>query len=955
MNLSELRGILFNLDRAYETVETEYTQNGGMRPADKAAYFYYEGARTRERGTSAAVRCAGHGGAQHGFENDTLANALTQELTAWLWLARYSETARSMLRIDQMRAVDAAQVGAMVSYGGPGDYHVGLAASRGSVVAAPQNGGLWAGRASPEMSLRQGQARGEPWRLSFDWEGRSRDLTFSSVTKGYEEYLRATGQVVSEEALSRLGDGPAPRLIGTLFGRTRAGEAELLGGAGRLDGGRPLGELAIAAGADGLAGSRRLGEVERVPLGFAEASLSPERALAAEQLWSGPSEACQFGLGAWLDGQDELLASLEPEVRADYQKVTADWLDFLRNEGSEVRRKRKSPGQRVASTASLAVPAAVAVGAASAAGAEGSGAAASDADAGTAVQAAVATGTAGQAAIATGTAEQAATSAKAAAPKPPSVMRAEGGTAAARAGVAEAREDERGEYEGASRARESRGKVRETPQRDDGMGRRRRDRVHVRLESSAFPADDVHVREVRGKEAISRLFSFHVDIVCSAETEISVDQAIGASVSIVFEEGREEVRRLHGTIAQIDDRLETESEWRSHRLWIVPRMWRSTLVETQEVYLDTSVPDLISQKLGLVGADAEMRVIGSYPVRELIVQYKETDVAFVSRLAEHLGICFFFEHDGDDKIVFSDASSGFRPLPDCGTIAFAPRGEKVDIFEIEARSRAFPSSYAMQDYNYRTPTVDLTGMSEAAAGFAGGVVEYGAHYKTPAEGAALARLRAEERHVENRYYVGKSDVSQLSPGGTFRLSGHARLDGTEFLVVEVEHHARQTVKMQGGGGDEEAYRNTFRVVDAGLPYRPPRITPRPKIHGLLTAVVESTDTIAEAAVLDAEGRYTIKFYFDAAEIAGRIKHSRPVRMVQAHSGPSYGIHFPLKPGIEVLVAFMDGDPDRPLIVGSVPNPITPSPVVQDVNLMNRIETTSGLIIEMRDAVPPLAR
>jgi type VI secretion system secreted protein VgrG len=496
-------------------------------------------------------------------------------------------------------------------------------------------------------------------------------------------------------------------------------------------------------------------------------------------------------------------------------------------------------------------------------------------------------------------------------------------------------------------------------------GQARREKVHVRIESSEFSCDDVEVRELRGKEAISALFSFHVDIVCPQDAGLDMTQMLGAAVSIVFEERDPEVRRgpalevrrIHGMVAEVHDRLETESDWRSYHLWIVPRVWRSTLVETQEVYLDINVPDLIQQKLALVGlsgADVEMRLMGSYPVRELIAQYKETDVAFFSRLAEHLGISFFFEHDGGtDKIVFSDASSAFRPLQGAETLHFRPRGEKVDVFELEARSRAFPASFVMQEYNYRTPGLDLTSLFEAPEGFGGGVIEYGAHYKTPAEGAQLAQARAEERAVANQYYIGKSDISQFSPGGKFTLFGHARLEGASFLVVEVEHSALQTVKAHGTGVNEP-YRNTFRVVDAARPYRPPRVTKRPRIAGVLTALVEPdpSGAIGELSQIDAEGRYTVKFYFDAGDVAGRTKNSRPVRMIQGHSGPNYGIHFPLKPGIEVLIVFMDGDPDRPLIVGSVPNPITPSPVVEDVNLMHRIETASGLIIEMRDAVPP---
>jgi type VI secretion system secreted protein VgrG len=105
--------------------------------------------------------------------------------------------------------------------------------------------------------------------------------------------------------------------------------------------------------------------------------------------------------------------------------------------------------------------------------------------------------------------------------------------------------------------------------------------------------------------------------------------------------------------------------------------------------------------------------------------------------------------------------------------------------------------------------------------------------------------------------------------------------------------------------------------------------------------------ITNYSVLDDHGRYTIRFLFDTAP-AGEHKASRPVRMIQPHAGPDYGMHFPLKPGIEVLLAFVNGDPDRPLIVGAVPNPETPSPVRKQNSMMNRIKTVSGILVEMND-------
>jgi len=103
------------------------------------------------------------------------------------------------------------------------------------------------------------------------------------------------------------------------------------------------------------------------------------------------------------------------------------------------------------------------------------------------------------------------------------------------------------------------------------------------------------------------------------------------------------------------------------------------------------------------------------------------------------------------------------------------------------------------------------------------------------------------------------------------------------------------------------------------------------------------------ADLDAQGRYTVRFYFDTSPQGERPKSSHPVRQVQQHSGPNYGTHLPLKAGIEVLVAFIDGDPDRPLIVGSVHNPVTPSPVTDTDPHKHRVKTASGILVEMRDA------
>ncbi|MFO0760467.1 MAG: type VI secretion system tip protein TssI/VgrG [Byssovorax sp.] len=475
--------------------------------------------------------------------------------------------------------------------------------------------------------------------------------------------------------------------------------------------------------------------------------------------------------------------------------------------------------------------------------------------------------------------------------------------------------------------------------------------VEIRLESGDFSCDGVQVHRLSGREAISQLFSFDLEIVCRDEGGPTAEAMAGATASIVFLRGDKEIRKIHGMIAEVDEQLETEVDTRSYRLRLMPRAFRLTLVETQEIYLDLSVPEIIRQKLDLVGLsgdDVEMRLLGSYPKLELVVQYRETDLAFVSRLAEHLGVSFFFEHGGDrDRIVFTDQKSGFSPMPGGEEATFRPRGDKIDVYHLEAKTRLIPSQYVMQDYNYRTPHVDLTASHESPAGFAGGVVEYGAHYKTPEAGKALATIRAEEREATRYVLTGHSDLAQASAGSTMKIEGH-RADLPRLLLVSVEHHAVQPTMVHGGEG--ERYRNTFRAIDAEQTYRPPRVTPRPRICGVVTAVVEQDPEPppAKYAVLDEDGRYTVRFFFDTTPTGPR-KYSRPIRMLQPHAGTDYGMHMPLKPGIEVQVIFVDGDPDRPMIAGAVPNPETPSPVRQSSSLMNRIKTASGILIEMKDS------
>lgn len=466
--------------------------------------------------------------------------------------------------------------------------------------------------------------------------------------------------------------------------------------------------------------------------------------------------------------------------------------------------------------------------------------------------------------------------------------------------------------------------------------------VDVRIECDALPNGTV-VRRVTGREAISELFSFELELVIRGDTSFDPSPLVGERAALVFEREGDPVRTVRGVVCEVVERRAKLVDATLVSARLVPHAFQTTLFETQEIFLDLSVPEILARKLELIGLGEhlDLRLRETYPKRELVVQYKESDYHFLSRIAEHVGVSFFFDHEGErDRIVFTDVE-GFPSLG--RPVRLLDHGERQDgVFQFETRTRMIPSVYVMQEWNYRTPSVELTESHESPLGLTGGVVEFGAHYKTPAEGRALAKVRASERECGQQTHEGESDVCELEAGRRFEL------DGQELLVVEVEHEVTQAVGLSGDK-DVSRYKNRFRAISAERTYRPPRKTPRPRIHGVTSGLVvdELGNEDGKYAKIDEHGRYLVRMLFDTAG-SGERRASRPIRMAQPLSGEGYGVHFPLRPGTEVLIAFVDGDPDRPVVVGSVPNHVTPSPVVRGNSIESQIKTQSGILIQLTD-------
>ncbi len=469
--------------------------------------------------------------------------------------------------------------------------------------------------------------------------------------------------------------------------------------------------------------------------------------------------------------------------------------------------------------------------------------------------------------------------------------------------------------------------------------------ISAKLSTKAFETKDLEIRRLTHTEAIGRPFATELDVVVQGTDGLDPDKVIGAEATLTIDDGKDVVREITGILTALRDHLDTEVDHHNYRLSLRPMQHRLALVETVDIFLDLSIPEVVKKKLDLVGDVDKFKshLRGDYPARDFVVQYKESDLAFVSRLCEHLGIALVFHDDG--SLVLVDDNAGYDTIE--GNLGFRSRGERTDVYALDATRSIMPSVYVVRDYNYRTPLTDVQGSHEVAEAYAGGVIEYGAHTKTPEDSARLARVRAEERLAGQYVFSGESILPQIGAARRGMLAGHPKAGDLDLLFTEVVHTFELGTKVSAVEAGNVEYKNAFRAIRGDVAFRPARVTPRPFVPGLLTGVVDADGGPQNVNNIDDQGRYRIRFLFDTAA-PGERRASHWVRMAQPHAGAGYGMHFPLNPGIEVLLAFVNGDPDRPVVVGAVPNPATPSPVDSREKRLNRIKTETGVLFEICD-------
>lgn len=426
-------------------------------------------------------------------------------------------------------------------------------------------------------------------------------------------------------------------------------------------------------------------------------------------------------------------------------------------------------------------------------------------------------------------------------------------------------------------------------------------------------ADKLLLKSVRGTEALSRLFRYEFEMT-SEDPAIDFTRIVGESVTARIELGDGSTSRYVNGIVTSFSQHDSDPRLWLYRAVVEPTFWLGTRQADCRIFQDQSVTDILETVLGELGvSDYALETTGSYAAREYCVQYNESAFDFLSRLMEEAGILYFFRHeDGKHTLVLADDADAHAACPGADQATYKPttpgrREEEDTVFQLAYSERVATDKFAQRDYNFETPSTDLTSTAEGeGTGSAMEVYEYPGGYTAKDAGDTASDIRLQEFETPVKELSGRSSVKGFVAGHTFALIWHEReAMNADYLIRELSLRA-----------DADSYENSFVAQPATHPFRPPRTTRRPRIHGGQTAVV--TGKSGEEIWTDKYGRIKVQFHWDRE---GKKDENTTcfVRVAQAWAGKSWGSWFIPRIGMEVVVSFLEGDPDRPLVTGCVHN------------------------------------
>ena len=431
-------------------------------------------------------------------------------------------------------------------------------------------------------------------------------------------------------------------------------------------------------------------------------------------------------------------------------------------------------------------------------------------------------------------------------------------------------------------------------------------------------------RDMSMTEELGRLFTIDLNLL-SEQGDITFEDILGQNVTIELELAGGGKRYFNGHVTRFSQ-TEGLDHYASYQATVRPWFWFLTRTADCRIFQDMSVPDIVKKVFRDLGyTDFEDKLTRNYRTWEYCVQYRETDFNFVSRLLEQEGIYYYFTHDdGVHNLVLSDGDAAHKSLPSNSVIDYYPLDSKVVkkdyIFRWNITKQVQPGKYELNEFDFEKPIAKLDTKSEIVQNHKIAdyeIYDYPGEYTKTDDGEKYVQARIEELHCQYEQAQGQSVVRDLTTGYKFKLKKYPRDDqNREYLITSATHtiHSHGYLSSSGDGGDP--YSNSFSVIESNTPYRASRTTPKPIVQGTQTAIVVGPS--GEEIHTDKYGRVKIQFHWDRYGKKDE-NSSCWVRVAQIWAGKRWGgIHIP-RMGQEVIVDFMEGDPDRPIITGRVYN------------------------------------
>ncbi len=436
--------------------------------------------------------------------------------------------------------------------------------------------------------------------------------------------------------------------------------------------------------------------------------------------------------------------------------------------------------------------------------------------------------------------------------------------------------------------------------------------------------DKLLFSSMSAQEEVSRLFEYQI-IATSVDGALAADDFLGKPVAVSLQVGDASPRWFNGMVSSfgIDG---GDGRYVSYRITARPWLWLLTRSADLRIFQGKTVPDIVSAIFAEYNGSVSLKLSGSYAPRTYCVQYRETDFNFVSRLLEEEGIFYWFAHSADKHdLVLADSASAHAAAPGFETVLFRVQQQALDeqaaIHQWHMRHEIQPGKLVLRDYDFEKPGTDLktdpasSTRSHAQAGHE--VYDYPGLYTDKSAGDDRAKIRLDEATSRFGRFTGQGNTPGLAAGAKFSLADHPRADQNAAYTVLATQIDMQLAANETGGAKESGFLCRFTLQRHDEPFRPLRSTRKPAVAGPQTAVVVGQGDAGDI-VTDQYGRVKVQFHWD--RVGQRDNASSCwVRVASPWAGNGFGMIALPRLGQEVVVDFLEGDPDQPLITGRVHN------------------------------------